>query len=122
MDRAKEITAFATPTGLFGLKGTSATYQRLINKVIDTLKDCDSFQDDTILGDDTFAEHLAGMRASFDRCTEAHLTINLVKSKFIRAQVTYLGHELGHGHVKPIQAKVHAMVEYPPPKDKKLLM
>ena len=71
-ERAKEISAFSTPDGLyqykvmpFGLKGASSSYQRLINKVIHGLEGCESFQDDAILGHDTFEEHLRAMHAFF---------------------------------------------------------
>ena len=62
------------------------------------------------------------MRAFFDRCTEANLTINLVKSEFVHAQVVYLGHQLGYGQVRPVTAKVQAMSDYPPPQNAKALM
>ena len=46
-DRAKEISAFVTPDGLyqykvmpFGMKNSPATFQRLINMIISGLDDC----------------------------------------------------------------------------------
>jgi hypothetical protein len=128
-ERAKDVSAFATPNGLYrykvmamGLKNAAATYQRLMNQVIDGLSDCESFQDDAVIGNDTFQDHLAALRDFFERVSQAGLTINLVKSEFCHAQVKYLGHVLGHGQVRPMEAKVKTMVEYPTPQDRKSLM
>ena len=43
------------------------------------------------------------------------LTINLSKSEFGQAQVTYLGHIVGLGEVKPVSAKVEAIANFPRP-------
>ena len=50
------------------------------------------------------------------------LTINLSKSEFGQAQVTYLGHVVGQGEVKPVSAKVEAIANFPRPESKKQLM
>jgi len=52
----------------------------------------------------------------------ANLTVNLAKCEFGHATVTFLGHVVGQGHVKPIQAKVEAIAQYPTPTHKKALM
>ena len=56
------------------------------------------------------------------RFSEANLTVNLSKSEFGHAEVTFLGHIVGNGQVKPIHAKIQAIVNYPAPKDKQELM
>ena len=62
-DRAKEVSAFATPNGLyqykvmpFGMKNSPATFQRLVNNVICGLDGCDAYIDDVIIYSDTFKE------------------------------------------------------------------
>jgi hypothetical protein len=52
------------------------------------------------------------------RLSEAKLTINLVKSEFGCGHVTYLGHIVGQGKpstVKPVNAKVDAIADFPQP-------
>lgn len=46
---------------------------------------------------------------------KANLTINLAKSEFCKATVTYLGKVVGNGCVKPIGAKVEAICDFPIP-------
>ena len=60
-DRAKEVSAFATPNGLyqykvmpFGMKNSPATFQRLVNNVICGLDGCDAYIDDVIIYSDSW--------------------------------------------------------------------
>ena len=128
-DRAKEISAFITPDGLyqykvmpFGMKNSPATFQRLVNRVIAGLKGCDAYIDDIIIVSDSFEEHLSIIRDFFQRVSEAKLTINLVKSDFCQATVVYLGHVVGQGQVKPIDVKVKVITEFPEPTTRRQLM
>ena len=50
------------------------------------------------------------------------MTVNLAKTEFCHATVTFLGHLVGQGHVKPLEAKVNAISEFPVPKCKRQLM
>ncbi|MDA3078826.1 RNA-directed DNA polymerase, partial [Campylobacter sp. JMF_06 NA1] len=128
-DRAKEISAFVTPDGLFqykvmpfGMKNSPATFQRLINSILAGLDNCKAYIDDVIIYTETFDDHLRTIRAFFDRLTEAMLTINLEKSEFCHATLTFLGHVVGQGQVKPVDSKVQAISEFPKPNCKRQLM
>ena len=128
-DRAKEVSAFATPNGLyqykvmsFGMKNSPATFQRLVNNVICGLDGCDAYIDDVIIYSDSWSDHLQRIRKFFDRLSKAKLTVNLVKTEFCHATVTFLGHLVGQGQVKPLEAKVNAISEFPVPKSKRQLM
>ncbi|MDA3086465.1 RNase H-like domain-containing protein [Campylobacter sp. CS_ED1] len=128
-DRAKEISAFVTPDGLFqykvmpfGMKNSPATFQRLINSILAGLDNCKAYIDDVIIYTETFDDHLQTIRAFFDRLTEAMLTINLEKSEFCHATLTFLGHVVGQGQVKPVDSKVQAISEFPEPNCKRQLM
>ena len=128
-DRAKEVSAFATPNGLyqckvmpFGMKNSPATFQRLVNNVICGLDGCDAYIDDVIIYSDNWSDHLQRIRKFFDRLIKAKLTVNLAKTEFCHATVTFLGHLVGQGQVKPLEAKVNAISEFPVPKCKRQLM
>ena len=128
-DRAKEVSAFATPNGLyqykvmpFGMKNSPATFQRLVNNVICGLDGCDAYIDDVIIYSDSWSDHLQRIRQFFDRLSKAKLTVNLAKTEFCHASVTFLGHLVGQGQVKPLEAKVNAISEFPVPECKRQLM
>ena len=127
-ERAKEVSAFATPNSLyqykvmpFGMKNSPATFQRLVN-VIRGLDGCDAYIDDVIIYSDSWSDHLQRIRKFFDRLSKAKLTVNLAKTEFCHATVTFLGHLVGQGQVKPLEAKVNAISEFPVPKCKRQLM
>ena len=52
----------------------------------------------------------------------ANLSVNLVKGEFCHGTVEYMGHIVGQGQIKPLKAKVEAIISFPVPKDKKELM
>ncbi|XP_047500268.1 uncharacterized protein LOC125046527 [Penaeus chinensis] len=128
-ERAKEISAFVTPDGLFqycvmpfGFKTATATFQRLINGLISGLDGCKAYLDDTIIYSENWVEHLERLQALFERLVTANLTVNLAKSDFAHARVTYLGYEVGQGQVKPLDSKIDAIEKYPVPKSKREVM
>jgi len=99
---AKEISAFVTPRGFyqykvmpFGMKNASATFQHMINEIIRDLDGCEVYIDDVVIFGSTWEEHLSRVEELFRRLRLANLTVNLVKSEFGHAYVTYLGHIVG---------------------------
>lgn len=76
----------------------------------------------TVEKNDNWVEHLERLQALFERLSAANLTVNLAKSDFAHAHVTYLGYEVGQGQVKPLNSKIHAIDKYPAPKAKREVM
>ena len=71
-DRAKEISAFITPDGLyqykgmpFGMKNYPATFQRLVNRLIFGLDGCKAYIDDAIIYSEEWEQHLEIIREFF---------------------------------------------------------
>ena len=127
--RAKQISAFITPQGLyqykvlpFGMKNAPATFQRLMNEVIAGLPNTEVYIDDIVLYSSSWEEHLKATFDLFDRLTKAKLTVNLAKSQIAKAKVKFLGHVIGQGEIKPVHAKVEAVVNFPQPNTKRELM
>ena len=129
-DRAKEISAFVTPDGLyqykvmpFGMKNSPATFQRLVNGLIFGLDGCKAYVNDAIIYSEKREQHLEIIGKFFKRCfSDAKLTINLPKSEFCHANLTFLGQIVGQGQVRPVEAKVEAISNFPVPTGKRQLM
>ena len=82
-DRAKEISAFVTPDGLyqykvmpFGMRNSPATFQRLVNNLIFNLDGCKAYIDDAIIFSEELEQHLQTIRTFFDSLSDARLTVN----------------------------------------------
>ncbi len=71
---------------------------------------------------DSWVTHLNTISKLFDRLSDADLTVNLVKGEFGCGTVTYLGHVVGQGLVKPVHVKVRAVCDFPSPTSKKQVM
>ena len=126
--RAREISAFVTPSGLyqykvmpFGMKNAPATFQRMVNKLVRDIDGCEGYIDDVVIFSDNWSDHIRQIKRFFQIMREAKLTINLMKSEFGKATVKYLGHIVGQGQVSPLDAKIQTIVKYPIPTSRKEL-
>ena len=126
--RAREISAFVTPSGLyqykvmpFGMKNAPATFQRMVNKLVRDIDGCEGYIDDVVIFSDNWSDHICQIERFFQIMREAKLTINLMKSEFGKATVKYLGHIVGQGQVSPLDAKIQTIVKYPIPTSRKEL-
>ena len=118
--RAREISAFVTPSGLyqykvmpFGMKNAPATFQRMVNKLVRDIDGCEGYIDDVVIFSDNWSDHIRQIERFFQIMREAKLTINLMKSEFGKASVKYLGHIVGQGQVRPLDAKIQTIVSIP---------
>lgn len=70
---------------------------------------------DIIVYSDTWLEHTEMFTDVFHRLEGAHLTLNVSKCEFGIATVTYLGKQVGRAQVRPILAKIQAILNFPAP-------
>ncbi|XP_066975378.1 uncharacterized protein [Macrobrachium rosenbergii] len=115
--RAREISAFVTPFGLyeckvmpFGMKNAACTFQRLMNRVICGLEGVEIYIDDLVVYSNDWRTHMIRLRKVFEALRAAGLVVNLGKCEFGKARVCYLGHEVGLGLVAPKQANIEAII------------
>ena len=123
---AKKISAFVTPFGLFqycvlpfGMVNAPPTFQRLMDKIIEGLHNVRVYIDDLIIFNSSWESHIKTLHSLFDRLNQFDLTVNLAKSEFGKAQLSYLGHMVGGGCVAPLTSKVDDILQMPEPQTKK---
>ncbi|XP_075764387.1 uncharacterized protein LOC142819706 [Pelodiscus sinensis] len=124
---ARLKSAFITPLGLyeflvlpFGLKGAPATFQRLVDQLLRGMENCAlAYIDDICVFSQSWEDHVAQVSQVLDRLREAGLTVKAGKCKVGMAEVSYLGHKVGSGCLKPEPAKVEAIRDWPVPQTKK---
>ncbi|KAK3889435.1 hypothetical protein Pcinc_006571 [Petrolisthes cinctipes] len=127
--KARLISAFSTPFGSyeytvmpFGMRNSPATFQRLMNYLLHGLKGVSVYLDDILIFSEQWQTHMDQITMVLQKLRDAHLTVRMSKTTFAQATVTYLGHEVGQGQVRPKTANISAIVNYPVPTTRKALM
>lgn len=126
--RASDVSAFVTPDNFlqytvmaFGMRNAPATFQRLMQRILSGVTNCEAYLDDVVIYSNSWPSHINTLREVFSRLAKASLTVNLAKCEFGKAVITYLGKQVGQGQVRPVNAKVEAIREFPVPKTKREL-
>ncbi|ODN04354.1 Transposon Tf2-6 polyprotein [Orchesella cincta] len=124
-DRMK--TAFMSHRGLWqfkrlamGLIGAPATFQRMVDVVLGTLKykTAMGYVDDlSSYTKGEFEQHLMDLQAFLERIKNAGLTLHPRKIKLFRQKLMYLGYIIEPGGCRPNPAKVIKIKQYPTPKN-----
>lgn len=116
-------TAITTPFGLFefpfmsfGLRNAAQTFQRFLDEVLRDLDFCYSYIDDILVYSRSHAEHLEHLEQVFQRLTEYGLLINVRKCVFGQREITFLGFTISDQGTRPLDTKIEAIRDFPPPK------
>ena len=128
-ESSRDYAAFVTPKGLynytvmpFGLCNSPITFQRHMNMVLKDVEGVYVYIDDIVVPGNTWQEHLTKLKQVFQKLKEYDITVNLAKCEFGKATVTYLGHEIGSGLVKPLDCHIKNIQNFKRPETKKELM
>jgi hypothetical protein len=124
---SKELTAFTTHVGSFnwnvmpfGLAGASATFQRVMNNVLQKHSAfAQAYIDDIIVYSDTFEQHLDHINKVLGTLNKFGFSANLEKCNFAARQIQYLGHKIGGGSHAPDEKKIEAIKNVCRPTTKK---
>lgn len=100
----------------FGLHGTAATFQRLIDQVLSGLTDFTAaYLDDIVIYSSTWEEHLQHLEVVISHIRSTGLTINPSKCSIAMAETEYLGYVIGRGVIKPQVQRIQAIESCPIP-------
>ena len=123
-DDDKEKTAFICPDGLyqyrrmpFGLRNAPATFQRLMASLF-VGKDWPFvfiYLDDILIASSSMEEHVVHVARVLDKLMEAGLRLKPSKCAFAHREIDYLGFTLTTTGIKPNNAKVEAVKNFPRP-------
>ena len=110
-ESARDMTAIITPSGQFqftrmpfGLNGAPATFQRLMDRVLQGHENymyAATYLDGLVIHSETWEDHLDHISAVLIALREAGLTAKLRKCQFSMAECVYLGHRVGQGKIVP---------------------
>ena len=122
-EESRPMTAFQVKRGHYeflkapnGLKQMPAIFQRLMNSIFPNHKNVSSYLDDLLIHSANQDEHITHLEEVLLKLREAGLKIKLKKCSFYKKSVKYLGFELTDSGFKPLDDKVAAINQFPPPK------
>ncbi len=124
---SQKKTAFVTPLGKyqfttmpFGLAGVPSVFQHLMNSILaDIPQYAAAYIDDVTIYSNSWEEHLSHLREVFLRLKARGLTIKAGKCQFGRKEVSFLGHRVGRGRIRPSLAKIQDVANFTRPTPKK---
>lgn len=121
------LTSFVTPLGQyeylrmpFGLKNAPRVFQRFIQTVFATLlrqRKILMFLDDAFIATETLEEHLNILSEVFEIAGRHHLQFRLDKCRFAQTEIDYLGYRVNENGVRPSDANVKSVLDYPVPRN-----
>ena len=126
LDPASSILCtMATPFGRFshlrlpfGIAPAPEIFHRVVSFSLEGLPGVISYIDDILVFADTQDEHDRRLAAVLTRLQNRHFTVNEKKCVLGQREVVFLGYHIRDGTVRPNPAKVAALADMPPPKDK----
>ena len=126
----RDKTAFTTSKGQFrwvnmpfGLKTAAGVFNRMMRKFLGPIKTSDvhHYMDDVLVATETWDQHLKALRAVFKRLKEANLAAKPSKCFVGFSEISFLGHEVGHGTKVPDSGNVEKIRQATLPKNKREL-
>ncbi|UYV63816.1 hypothetical protein LAZ67_2005745, partial [Cordylochernes scorpioides] len=120
---SRKLTSFVVPNGQyeflktpFGLCNAPAKFQRFINSIFaeEIQKGIVlTYLDDIVIPANDADEALKRLKHVLKRAEEYGLQINWEKCQILKSEITYLGHEIKDGVIRPSDDKVTAVKSFP---------
>ncbi|CAG7786269.1 unnamed protein product [Allacma fusca] len=92
-------------------------FQRDVHEILEGLPQVPNHTGDTLVWGRNTEDHNAKLRELLHRFFKAKLTLNKEKGKFGVKSVTFLGHRISGGEIKPEEKKVEAILKMSAPTD-----
>ena len=107
-----------------GLKNASVQFQRMMDDVLDPVKDvADCYIDDIVVGTrveegggDLMAQHEVDLRRVMEVLKKHSLVVDMNKCRLFVPEVEFCGHILGGGMRRPAPGKLLAIEKWEPPR------
>lgn len=116
---SREITTFSTPFGLYrwkrlslGLKCAPEMFQKIMENLLRSYEGVFIYLDDILIFGRSREEHDQNLTILLRRIQDLGLTLSTEKCQFRKTEITFLGHILGTGIIKPTLDKVQAIREF----------
>ena len=123
---SKDYAAFITHRGVFnwnvmpfGLINSTATFTKLMRKILPQRNNIIHYVDDVCIYTETWDEHLTILEEVLQILKDNNLTVSPTKLKIGQTEIEFLGHTFSNGQVKPTEQLHKKILEIKTPKTKK---
>ena len=123
---SKKYTAFRAAGELFhftrmafGLKNAPMTFNRMMNRLIGHIEGTVFFFDDVNIFHNDWNDHLSTLKKVFEIFKLNNLRVKPSKTYIGFPEITFLGHVVGKGLLKPLDENVDKIISLQVPKTKK---
>ena len=102
-----------------GMCNSSATFQRLMNLVLDglTYSSCLVYLDDIVIMSSTIDEHYQRLGQVFERIRAAKLKLRPDKCRILQREIDFLGHVVSGDGIRMDSRKIEVVRDWPRPKN-----
>jgi len=115
-EESSALTTFITPCGRFrfnrlpfGITSAPEHFQRRMSTILSGVDGVVVHMDDTLVSGQTVEEHDRNLWKVLTKLSEANLTLNRDKCKFLQDKVSFLGHSIDASGISPDPEKVHGL-------------
>ncbi|MBX9657126.1 MAG: DDE-type integrase/transposase/recombinase [Nitrospiraceae bacterium] len=115
-------TAITTPFGLFeftrmtfGMRNAGSTFQHLMDRVLEGEDSAFAYLNDILISSKTQEDHRRHLQQVFSRLQATGLAANGDKCLFNATELEFLGHHVSASGIRPLPAKVAAILAHPQP-------
>lgn len=122
--RSQEFLTINTHIGLFrftrlvfGIKNAPAIFQAVMDEILKGIKMVKCYFDDVCIGGRDIDECKRNLEAVLQRFSEYCVRVNADKCRFFETEISYLGHIISNGAIKPNEEKLSALAKAPEPKN-----
>ena len=105
----------------FGLRNAVQNFQRFIDHVLRGFDFVFAYIDDLLVASRDDVEHRHHLALVFECLSTFGVTLNPSKCCFGRNAVDFVGHEISENGIRPLEAHVHTIRDFPPPTTKRFL-
>ncbi|KAK9722031.1 Reverse transcriptase (RNA-dependent DNA polymerase) [Popillia japonica] len=123
-ERSRTITTFATHVGLyrykglsFGINSAAEIFQDIVKQTLRGIPQVLNINDDILIYGRSQEEHDMSLRQVLNILKKKHLTINLSKCVFNKADVKFFGYLFTKNGIYPDPHKVNAILDLEEPKN-----
>ena len=105
-----------------GLSNAAQSMQRLVEHVLKDIKSIFVYLDDILVFNEDEESHKATINEVLQRLSDFGLSLSLDKCRFGLKEIQFLGFTVNQQGIRPLQSKLQAIQDIPPPPTQKKLL